>query len=126
MALFLRRTLRVAQLTGAVLARPQSDAGRQTRHGVTHLLELRLVIGKRRARLGVSNWRQQVSVKTAHVPFCGNYDTQNEDSVALSPRCVDGDGVRRRGLRAAAALQLLRIIGDLCIDGLPGRSDGIY
>ena len=32
--------------------------GRQTRHGVTHLLELRLVTGKRRARLGVSSWRQ--------------------------------------------------------------------
>src|SRR6266849_7875068 len=43
------------------------------------------------------------------------------DCVALSPRCVDGDGARRRGLRAAAALQLLRIDGDLCIDELSGH-----
>src|SRR6266516_1064758 len=33
-------------------------ASRQTRLGVTHVLELRLVTGKRGARLGVNKWRQ--------------------------------------------------------------------
>ena len=37
------------------------------------------------------------TAQTTGVAVCGKYDTQNKDSVALSPRCVDGDGVRRRG-----------------------------
>src|SRR6266566_6457340 len=28
---------------------------------------------------------------SGRVAECGKYDTQNEDSVALSPRCVDAD-----------------------------------
>lgn len=38
---------------------PHRDAWRQRRHGVTHVLVLRLVTGKRGARLGVRKRRQE-------------------------------------------------------------------
>jgi len=77
------------------LARPQSDAGRQTRHGVTHLLELRLVTGTRRARLGVAAAVNSVP-QTAHVAFCGKYDILLQATLG------------RRGVPVEQAFHLLR------------------
>ncbi len=62
--------------------------GRQTRHGVTHLLELRLVTGKRRARLGVAAAVNSVP-QTAHVAFCGKCDRKDKDELARLLRGVD-------------------------------------
>jgi hypothetical protein len=63
-----------------------------------------------RRLLAISDGQQSLAPRspsrsfTATVAVCGKYDTQNEDSVALSPRCVDADEPPRARYSKGASL----------------------
>jgi hypothetical protein len=67
-----------------------------------------------RRLLAISDGQQSLAPRspsrsfTATVAVCGKYDTQNEDSVALSPRCVDADEPPRARYSKGASLTGVR------------------